>query len=96
MEGDYKDETVTLDIEHFHARPANGIRQELFAAVIMTVISRTMMMAATEQFLSEGQECQFKNAILTLASEAALLVPGDPEQAVTIFQQVLQEMARVK
>ncbi len=75
--------------------PPNGIRQELFAAMIMTVISRTMMMLAAEQFLVQGQECQFKNAILTLASEAALLVPENPEQALVIFQEVLREMARV-
>ncbi|MCP4601199.1 MAG: IS4 family transposase [Proteobacteria bacterium] len=92
----YKDEKVTLDIERFHARTGNGIRQELFAAMIMTVISRTMMMLAAQQFLADGQECQFKNAIITLASEAALLVPHDPEQAVFIFHEVLQEMARVK
>ncbi len=95
VEGYYRDEKVTLEIEHFHARTPNGIRQELFAAMIMTVISRTMMILAAEQFLPEGQECQCKNAILTLASEAALLVPDDPEQALTIFQEVLQEMARV-
>ena len=92
----YKDEKVTLEIERFHARKSTGIRQELFAAMIMTVISRTMMMAAAEQFLADGQECQFKNAILTVASEAALLVPHDPEQAVSIFHEVLEEMARVK
>ena len=62
----------------------------------MTVISRTMMRVATDQFLADGQECQFKNAILTLASDAALLVPHNPEQAVVIFHEVLQEMARVK
>ena len=96
VEALYKDEKVTLEIEQFHARHPNGIRQELFAAVIMTVISRTMMISATQQFLADGQECQFKNAILTVASEAALLVPHAPEQAVIIFHEVLQEMARVK
>ena len=96
VEAYYKDEKVTLEIERFHARTSNGIRQELFAVTIMTVISRTMMTLATEQFLAAGQQCQFKNAILTLASEAAFLVPEHPERAVTIFQEALQEMARVK
>ncbi len=92
----YKDEKVTLEIEHFHTHTANGVRQELFAAMIMTVISRTMMLLASQQFLAGEQECQFKNAILTLASEAALFVPQDPERALVIFQEVLREMARVK
>ena len=96
VEASYKDEKVTLDIECFHARTSNGIRQELMAAMIMTVIARTMMTIAHDDFLTDEQECQFKNAILTLASEAALFIPSDPEQAVGIFHEVLQEMARVK
>jgi hypothetical protein len=96
LEESYRDEKVTLDIARFHTRTVNGIRQELFAAMIMTVLSPTMMTLATDQFLDGEQECQFKNAILTLASEAALFVPDDPEQALPIFQDVLQEMARVK
>ena len=96
VEGYYRDEKVTLEIENFHSRTVNGIRQELFAAMIMSVISRTLMIMAAEQFLVNGQECQFKHAILTLASEASLMVPDDPEEAVAIFQEVLSELARVK
>ncbi len=92
----YRDEKVTLEIERFHARTPNGIRQELFAAPIMTVIARTMMCIAAEQFLAKHQQCQFTHAILTLTAEAALLVPDDSEQAIVIFQEILQELARVK
>ncbi len=63
--------------------------------MIMTVISRTMMIWSAKRLLPADQECQFKNAILTVASEAALLVPDDPEHAVTIFREMLQDMARV-
>ena len=87
---------MTLEIERFHTRTANGIRQELFAAPIMTVIARTVMIIAADQCLKEHQQCQFTHAILTLASDAALLVPDDPEQAIVIVQEVLQELARVK
>jgi hypothetical protein len=80
----------------FDSRTPNGIRQELFAAMIMTVIARTMMMLAAKACLGEHQRCQFKNAILTLAAEAALLVPQYPEQAWVIFKELLQEIARVK
>lgn len=92
----YRDEKVTLDIEYFHSKTPNGVRQELFAAMIMSVISRTLMMLAAEHLLPEDRECQFKNAIVTLASEAALLAPDAPEQAVIIFRDVLAEIARVK
>ncbi len=96
VEDYYRDEKVTLQIEKFHSRTPNGIRQELFAAMIMTVIARTMMLLATKEYLDEHQSCQFKHAILTLAAEAALLVPEDPEQALVIFKELLQEIARVK
>jgi hypothetical protein len=96
VEDYYRDEKVTLQIETFHSRTPNGIRQELFAAMIMTVIARTMMLLAANECLDEHQRCQFKNAILTLAAEAALLVPEDPEQALVIFKELLQEIARVK
>ena len=95
IEGYYRDEKVTLDLERFHARTPNGIRQELFAAMIMTVISRTMMRWTANHCLPYDRECQFKHAILTLGAEAAVLVPADPELAVRIFQEVIQEMARV-
>jgi hypothetical protein len=96
LEDSYRDEKVTLEIEQFHSRTVNGIRQELFAAMIMTVIARTLMRIAADQYLGEKQLCQFKHAILTLASEAAILVPEHPEQAVVIFKELLQEIARVK
>ncbi len=96
VEGYYRDEKVTLEIETFHSESPNGIRQELLAAMIMTVISRTLMMLAAEHLLPEGRECQFKHAIITLSSEAALLVPDTPEQALNIFRELLRELARVK
>ena len=96
VEDYYRDEKVTLEIEQFHSRTPNGIRQELFAAMIMSVIARTLMKIAAEKFLDEKQACQFKNAILSLASEAAILLPENPEQALGIFKELLQEIARVK
>lgn len=96
VENYYRDEKVTLQIETFHSRSPNGIRQELFAAMSMTVIAQTLMMLAAKECLDEHQRCQFKHAILSLSEEAALLVPENPEQALGIFQELLQEIARVK
>ncbi len=92
----YRDEKVTLEIERFHSKTPNGVRQEVFAAMIMSVISRTLMMLAARQWLPDDRECQFKHAMATLASEAALLTPDDPEQAMLIFRDVLKEIARGK
>ena len=96
VEDYYRDEKVTLQLETFHRRTPPGIRQELFAAMIMTVLARTLMMLAANTCLKEHQRCQFKHAILTLAAEAALLVPEDAEHARLIFNELLQDLARVK
>jgi hypothetical protein len=85
-----------LEIERFHGHTCNSIKQELLAAAIMSVISRTLMVLSAEIFESSEKELQFKNAIMTLASEAAVLAPENPEKAIIIFTEILQEIVRVK
>ncbi|MGB5158038.1 MAG: IS4 family transposase [Desulfobacterales bacterium] len=96
VESYYRDEKITLEIEKFHSKTVNGILQEFYAAMIMSVISRTLMVLSSQSFFSGKKELQFKNAILTLASEAAFLVADDPQKAITIFKEILEEIARVK
>ena len=96
VENYYRDEKITLEIERFHSKTVNGILQEFYAAMIMSVISRTLMVLSSQLFFSGRKELQFKNAVLTLASEAALFVPDDPQKAITIFEEILVEIARVK
>ena len=93
VEVHYRDEKTSLDIETFHSQTENGIRQELFAILIMAVIARTMMVLLTDP---EQAQPQFKHAIITLASEAALLTPMCPDVALGIFQELLCEIARVR
>jgi hypothetical protein len=92
----YRDEKIVLEIEKFHGHTCNSIRQELLSVAIMSVISRTLMVISSELFENTEQEVQFKNAIMTLASEAAVLAPEDPEKAVIIFTEILEEISRVK
>ena len=92
VENHYRDEKIFLEIEKFHTRTCNGILQELFAVLIMTVISKTLMQLT----FSDDAEPQFKNAVMTLADEAAMLLPDDPQTAAKIFGEVLAEIDRVK
>lgn len=92
----YRDEKVILEVEKFHSRTVNGILQELYAAMIMSVISRTLMALTTKLFFSKPQETQFKNAILALASEAAFLAPDNLDKAVAVFKEIILQIARVK
>jgi hypothetical protein len=96
IEDHYRSEKVVLEIEKFHGKTPNSIRQELFAVVIMSVIARTLMVVTSQVHGPRTAEFQFKNAIMTLATEAAILVPHDPQRAVEIFSEILQAISRVK
>ena len=74
----YRDEKTSLEIETFHSQTENGIRQELFAVLIMAVIARTLMALLTDTEHPAKAEPQFKHAMITLAQEAAILAPRCP------------------
>jgi Transposase DDE domain len=96
IEGHYRNEKADLGIEQFHGKTSNSIRQELFAILIMTVIARTLMVLVSKGIKKDAGECQFKNAIMVLASEAAVLVPDNPEKAAAIFSEILDQISAVK
>ena len=96
IEEQYRDEKTHLDIETFHSQSVNGIKQELFAVIVMCVISRVMIMLVTENNPARLHTPQFKNATISLAMDAALLTAENPEVALQVFQELLVEISRVK
>jgi hypothetical protein len=100
VENHYRDEKVSLEVEHFHSRTPDGIRQELFAILIVCVMARTLTALAVDSESIETAHCkkhpQLKNATKAFAREAALLVAANPEKAWTAFQELLAEIQRVK
>ncbi len=96
IETNYKNEKVVLEIEEFHGKSPNCIRQELYAVTIMSVIARTLMVVTSRVHRSGTVEFQFKNAIMTLAVEAAVLAPDNPEKAIKILFEILAAISRVK
>ncbi len=62
----------------------------------MCVIARTMMTMAIPETLKVKYTPQFKNAVISLALDAAVLTATNPEVAIRIFEEILVEMARVK
>ena len=96
IEGYYRDEKGTLEVETFHSRTVNGILQELYAVMMMSIITRTLMALPDDMLGPPQQESQFKNAIMTLAAEAAVVVPDQPDKAIVIFKEIILEIARVK
>jgi hypothetical protein len=49
IEDHYRTEKNTLEVEKFHGKTPNSIRQECFAVIIMSVIARTLMMLAAKE-----------------------------------------------
>ena len=96
IETNYRDEKVVLEIEEFHGKSPNCIRQELYAVAIMSVIARTLLVLTSRAHGAQGAEFQYKNAIMTLAAEAAVLAPDDLEKAIEIFSDILVAISRVK
>jgi hypothetical protein len=95
VETHYRDEKSSMAIETFHSQTENGIRQELFAILIMAVIARILMRLTTDPDHPSRAEPQFKHAMITLAHEATVLTPQCPELALMIFTELLNEIARV-
>lgn len=94
VESYYRDEKIVFEIEKFHGKSYNCVLQEFFAAMIMSVIARTLIVLSQPP-ADEPREPQFKNALMTLASEAAVLAAEDPERAINVFHDILQEIRRV-
>lgn len=87
----FRHEKCTIELEKFHSKDPNGVRQELLAVVIVSIIARLMVNIRTGL-----KQPQFKNAVITLALDAALLAPTDPAVAVTYFNELLDRIARIK
>lgn len=94
VESYYRDEKIVFEIEKFHGKSYNCVLQEFFAAMIMSVFARTLMVLSQDP-ADQPREPQFKNAIMTLASDAAVLAAEDPERAINVFQDIIEEIRRV-
>lgn len=100
VENHYRDEKTSFDIECFHSKTVNGIQQELFAILVVCVISRAITALSVPSETLETERCtvapQLKNAVRSFAREAAILVAFDPEKTWAIFQELLNDIRRVK
>lgn len=92
----YRHEKVIVGVEKFHSKSPNGIRQELYANAIVSVISRILMHFTHDTKDKRRIEPQFKHAVLAFAREAFLLTPYDPQKAVIIFKELLNQISSVK
>jgi hypothetical protein len=98
VETHYLDEKKSMEIEEFHSRSVNGIKQAFFAVLIMSVIARTLTALAMPPSYNEKTIATppFKHAITTLAADAMVLVCDNPAVTLKILEEILDEIRRVK
>ncbi len=96
VETHFRDEKITIAIERFHSRSPDGIRQELLAGAIMSVIARLLIMLCDSAQSQSQPHPQFKNAIMALAKDVLLLTAVEPAAALMVFEQLLVRIALVK
>lgn len=100
VETHYRDETTFQPIERLHSRTPDGLRQALFASLVAWVIARVLTALSV---LSEARETarslvppRLKNAWLTFARDAALVMPAPLPHALIILQELLNAIRQVQ
>jgi hypothetical protein len=96
IEEHYRNDKIILEIERFHSKSPIGIRQEIFAAAIMTTIARLLINLTNQSYENGRIEPQFKNAVLVLSTDAFVLISQEPHRSLQIFKELLEQIAQVK
>ena len=86
--GDY------LGHQQFHARNADGVRQEVFALLLFVTLSRTLMAAAAEIHQVPYDRISQKGALLAAATRFIVLLLQRPERARKTLDALLRRIAR--
>jgi len=84
-----------LGHHQFHARSADGVRQEVFALLLFVTLSRTLMAAAAEIHQVPYERISQKGALLAAATRfIVLLLQSSPERAKKTLHALLTRIAR--
>ncbi len=94
VEVGYRNEKESIDIESFHSKNPNGVKQELYAVAIMTIIARTITAMTTDEEDIDSKEPQLKNAIITLANDAAIFIGTNIKRSIKILKQIINDIKR--
>ena len=85
-----------FDQHQFHAKSALGVRQEILAQAIYTVIARFLLAAAASHVDAAYHELSVKSAVLGLADYLTRLCLDDPEAALDWLPRFLARIARTR
>lgn len=85
-----------FDQHQFHAKSAAGVRQEILAQAIYTVIARFLLAAAAKHVDAPYHELSIKSAVLGLADYLTRLCLDDPAAALQWLPRFLTRIARTR
>lgn len=85
----YRDEKCYVEAGKFHSKKENGILQELFASVLMTVVTRYHLFKEKMK-RKQTTTIQFITAITTLTDNLANLISLPKKKAVEHFNRVIE------
>lgn len=88
----FRNEKVSLNIETFHSKNSNGIKQELYAVAIMQVVSRIIALIFSKD---EKNKPQVKNSIITLAKNISIFILKKSKKIIKIFNRMILDIFSV-
>ena len=84
-----------FDQRQFHARGAQGVRQEILAQALFAAIARFLLANAAKESGETG-ELSMKAGVLATANYLTRLLLGDPEHASRWLRRLLARLARAR
>lgn len=85
----------SLEQGQFHAKSADGVRQEIYAVLLYATITRTLLAAASRKEQKDETELSMKNAVLVFGRYLTRLLLSRPEtEARQYLRRVLVLLAR--
>lgn len=96
IEDHYRAEKRDCNIEYFHSRSVNGVKQELFAAAITMVMAQTLKAIAAPPRITN--KCivfaQSKNAVAAFAQKLYVLTTACQSSAMALLERLVASFAR--
>ena len=96
IETHYRDSKCTIEIETFHSKSVNGIKQEFYAAAIMAALSRLAINCSELINDSNNTKPQFKNALRKMSNHAGILIATNPKKMYFYFLEILEQIRRIR
>ena len=91
----YRDEKTYVEANKFHSKSVDGVLQELYSYVFMSVITKYFIYKKEKKSSSKG-EPQFLNAITTLARKIPKLLYLKRKKSMVLFNKIMRIILSIR